>query len=258
MKMDSRKLYFDKTPIKSIVESLLLYPEEEFCSPTRSTVPLLSLLKDGNRILNTIIDELHLNNDCDLHLEFKVYPTRGIGAASQTDLMLRGRGETLAMEAKWTEPRYDTVAVWSDTGKSPNNKEKVLRGWFDLIQPHTSRILDIHDFSAAVYQMVHRAASAYFTSEHPRLAYLHFIPDPSGMGATSEQYQSDLEDLKDLIGNPKSFSFYLIDVEIKPTSAFEQIMNLPKASFDTAKLVRTALSDTTLYEFTDVHLQAIG
>lgn len=256
MSSEQRRLYYDKQAIKDVGESLLLFSEKEFCSPTRSTVPLLSLLRDGNGILNSVLSELHLNTASDLHLEYTVSPPIGKGKASYTDLMVRHQGDTLAIEAKWTEPRYETVAQWRRKGKSPKNRERVLRGWLDLIQPHAQRNLDVGDFSDAVYQTVHRAASACFNSAQPHLAYMHFIPDPSGKGATSKQYQSDLEHLNNLIGNPKRFNFYLIDIEIKPTSAFEQIRNLPKASFETAQKVRAALTNTTLFEFTDFHLKA--
>lgn len=255
MSSEQHRLYYDKKPIKDLTEALLLYKETEFCSPTRSTVPLLSLLKDGYSILNDVLIELNLSTPCDLHLEFTVNPPMGKGKASHTDLMVRRQGGTLAIETKWTEPRYETVARWREKGKSPANRGRVLRGWLDLIQPHALRILDVNDFSEAVYQMVHRAASACFNSEQPRLAYLHFIPDPSGLGETSEQYRADLKHLKDLLGDPIEFGFYLIEVEIKPTVEFEHIMHLPKTSLETAHVVRTALTDATLFEFTDFHFR---
>lgn len=255
--MDSQQLYYDKKPIKGINESLLLFPEKEFCSPTRSTLPLLSLLKDETRMLNKVLSESHLNIASDLHLEYKVNPPIGKGKASYTDLMVRQQGDTLAIEAKWTEPRYDTIAEWRKKGERPKNKEKVLRGWLDLIQPHTLRVLDINDFSAAVYQMVHRAASACFNSEQPHLAYLHFTPDPSGKGATSEQYQSDLEHLRLLLGNPSNFQFCMVDLEIRPTDAFERIKDLPKGTVETATAVRNAFENGPLFDFIDLHLQVI-
>jgi len=251
------RLHYDKGVVDDLSAALLQYSETEFMSPTRSTVPLLSLIKDGNKLLSEILSDIGLNSMGDLHLEYTVSPPIGRGKASNTDLMVRQQGEALAIEAKWTEPRYETVFQWRRKGKSPKNRERVLKGWLDLIQPHAQRNLDLNDFSDAVYQTVHRAASACFNSLRPLLAYMHFIPDPSGKGATSKQYQSDLEHLRNLMGNPKRFSFYLIDVEIKPTSTFEQIKNLPKTSLETAQLVRTALTDTTLFEFTDFHLQVI-
>lgn len=255
--MDSQQLYYDKKPIKNVNESLPFFPEKEFCSPYRSTVPLLSLIKDGNKLLSKILSDIGLNFIRDYHLEFKINPPRGGGRASQTDLMIRGPGESLAIEAKWTEPRYDTVAEWRKKGERPKNKGIVLRGWLDLIQPHTQRILDVDHFSDAVYQTVHRAASACFNSEQPHLTYLHFIPDPSGKGATSKQYQSDLEHLRLLLGYPSTFQFYLVNLEIRPTKIFERIKDLPKDTVDTAIAVRNAFEHGPLFDFIDLHLQAI-
>lgn len=259
MNMGSKliRLHYDKEIVNDVSAALLQYPETEFMSPTRSTVPLLSLLKDGNRILNKALSELHSDTASDLHLEYTVSPPIGKGKASYTDLMVRQQGDTLAIEAKWTEPRYETVAQWRRKGKSPKNRERVLRGWLDLIQPHSTRVLNLDDFSDAVYQMVHRAASACFNSEQPHLAYLHFIPDPSGKGATSKQYQSDLEHLRLLLGNPSNFQFYLVDLEIRLTEAFERIKDLPKGTAETASAVHTALENGPLFEFSDFHLQAI-
>jgi hypothetical protein len=220
-------------------------------------VPLLAVLKDGYEILKSLLVELHMNTNSDLHLEFTVDPLKGRGIASHTDLMVRWQADTLALEAKWTEPRYETVAEWTRRGRTPGNRECVLRGWLDLLQPHAARVLNLDDFSGAVYQMVHRAASACYNAEHPRLAYLHFIPDPSGQGATSAQYQSDLEHLQDLLGNPARFNFHLIEVEIRPTAAFERIKSLPKVSAKTAYTVRAALENGPLFEFTDFRLQAV-
>ncbi|MCJ7515478.1 MAG: hypothetical protein MUO89_05875 [Dehalococcoidia bacterium] len=256
--MDSKPqhLYYDRKPVSDVSASLQCYPAKEFQSPTRSTVSLLSLVKDGRETLKSLLVELQMNADSDLHLEFTVDPPKGKGRPSQTDLMVKWQAETLAVEAKWTEPRYETVA---DRIRRENteNRRQVMTGWLDLLQPHAARVLHVDDFPDAVYQMVHRAASACYKSERPRLAYLHFTPDPSGKGATSAQYQSDLEHLQDLLGNPAGFSFHLIEVEIRPTAAFEQIRNLPKASAETARTVCAALQDGPLFEFTIVRSQAV-
>jgi len=251
-----QQLYYDRNPINDVSASLHYYKAEEFQSPTRSTVPLLALLKDGNEILKSLLVKLQMNTNCDLHLEYTVHPPKGSGRPSQTDLMVRWQADTLAIEAKWTEPRYETIGEWARQGDTPENHSKVLRGWLGLLQPHAARILQVEDFTDAVYQVVHRAASACHKSERPRLAYLHFKPDPSGQGATSAQYQSDLEHLHNLLGNPTNFSFHLIEIEIRPTAAFEQIKNLRKGSAETARSVCDALQNGPLFEFIGTHLQA--
>jgi hypothetical protein len=170
--------------------------------------------------------------------------------------MVKGQADTLAIEAKWTEQRYETVG--DRIGReNTENRRQVMTGWLDLLQPHAARVLHVDDFHYAVYQMVHRAASACYKAERPQLAYLHFTPDPSGKGATSAQYQSDLEHLQELLGNPAKFSFHLIEVEIRPTAAFEQIRKLPKTSAETARTVCAALQNGPLFEFTGIRSQAI-
>jgi len=196
---------------------------------------------------------MNMDISSDLHLEFTVNPPKGRGIASHTDLMAISSSGTLAIEAKWTEPRYETVGEWIKSG----NRELVLRGWLDLLQPHSQRLLKPIDFSGTVYQMVHRAASACYGSEDPNLAYLHFIPDPSGQGAISVQYESDLQYLYNLLGNPTKFGFYLIEVEIKPTTEYDRIKSLPKASSETAYTIRAALENGPLFEFKDFNLHAI-
>jgi hypothetical protein len=251
-----QQLYYDKRLVNDLSSVLHCYQAKEFQSPFRSTVPLLALLQHGKEILKSLLTELQMNADSDLHLEFTVDPPKGKGRPSQTDLMVRWQADTLAIEAKWTEPRYETVA--DRIGReNTENRRQVMTGWLDLLQPHAARILHVDDFSNAVYQMVHRAASACYESERPRLVYLHFTPDPSGKGATSAQYQADLEHLQGLLGNPAKFGFHLIEVEIRPTAAFEQIRNLPKTSAETARTVCAALQDVPLLEFTGVRSQAI-
>ena len=253
MILKKQHLYFDKTPIDDVPAALSMYSEKEFMSPTRSTIPLLSLLKDGDEILGSIFSEMNMEIASDLHLEFTVDPPKGCGIASHTDLMVISSLGTLAIEAKWTEPRYETVEEWI----KPGNRELVLRGWLDLLQLQSNRLLKPEDFSGMVYQMVHRAASACYKSEYPQLAYLHFVPDLSERGATSAQYQSDLEHLFNLLGKPDKFNFYLIEVEIKPTLSFEIIKSLPKASSETANTVRAALENGPLFEFKDFSLHTI-
>jgi len=119
------------------------------------------------------------------------------------------------------------------------------------------RKLDLDDFSGIVYQTVHRAASACYESEKPNLAYLHFVPDPSGKGATATQYESDLKLLRELMGKPNEFGIYLIEVNIKQTPAFEKIKDLPKGTAETATAVRNALENGPIFDFSDLHLQDI-
>jgi hypothetical protein len=258
MDSETPRLYFDRKAVDDVCAALPLYSAKEFQSPTRSTVPLLSLVKHGDEVLKSLLRDTGMNAASRLHLEFTVAPPRGTGVASHTDLMARWQGDTLAIEAKWTEPRYLMVSEWIKEGSNTENRHEVLRGWLDLLQPHATRELHLETFTDAVYQMVHRAASACYQAEKPNAAYMHFTPDPSGAGATSAQYKSDLERLYSLLGNPPGFGFFLIEIQSLPTAAFERIASLPKGTTKTAVAVQKALTEGGLFDFNGIQVQRIG
>ena len=66
---------------------------------------------------------------------------------------------------------------------------KTVEGWLRYLQPFASRALQVDDFADAVYQTVHRAASACAVATgkqlQPELVYLHFHPSP--LGSTSSR-----------------------------------------------------------------------
>ena len=226
---------------------------DEFQSPTRSTVLLFSLLKHGNELWNNIVNELitpcsHLKG----HLEFTVKPPCGRGKASHTDLMLTSRNQSVAFEAKWTEPKYETVNNWLGS----ENRREVMTGWLSLIQPHVAKTLSAEDVGDAVYQMVHRAASACFASRIPTLAYIQFSPLPNGSSQEPTVIR-DLAQLHTLLGVPDTLRFYLVEVLVAPTKAFEAIRALPKSSPATTKSVITALRNGPLFRFVDFRVHHV-
>src|SRR5690348_12928037 len=99
-------LYFDKIRCSDINSAINAYDLKEFASPTRSTIPLLSLVKDGRAGFRKVLFECGLPDPESLHFEFTVGPIGGRGKASHTDLMVQSGHQALAVEAKWTEPRY--------------------------------------------------------------------------------------------------------------------------------------------------------
>jgi hypothetical protein len=260
------KLFFDKQPLKLVHEAVVLYRPEEFASPTRSTVPLLSLLKHGDPIWRSVLEHFGLS-DCsvEVHLEFTVNPPQGSGKASHTDVMLIAADQAVAIEAKWTEPRYDEVGVWLDKSEPAENSGRalktdpsknrgdVLNGWLSLLQGRVAKKLNRDDFSSAIYQMVHRAASACSAGRLPSLVYLQFCPLPDGRPVESG-LMADLRRVHSLLGSPPDFLFWLAKVEAKPNPAFEQIRRLPKGNQQTAEAVRAALRGEPLFTFTGVSI----
>jgi hypothetical protein len=245
--------HWDREPIRDIDESLDRYEASEFQSPTRSTVPLISILKHGSPCLDSIIEGLiSPEHEVSAHLEFRVKPPLGVGEASHTDLMLITPQCALAVEAKWTEPPYPSVATWN-AAKKPN-RAKVLRGWLSLVGAHLSAEPKIEAIEPCTYQMVHRTASACALARRPLLLYLQFVPLPDGR-MCEPHLTNAMEKLHVALEEHEKIRMVLATVRIKPTEAFAAIENLPKNSPETAIRVKAALRASPLFEFVDTEIR---
>lgn len=185
-------------------------------------------------------------------------PVKGMGKASHTDVMAKTNGAALAIEAKWTEPRYKTVAAWlGKDGGSPNQRA-VLDGWIDLLRPRTKKALRAAEFSGTVYQMVHRAASACAGcwESRPSLAYVQFSL-PQFARTRPSWIKRDLADFRELLGLTSQFPFYFIEIEIEPTVHFRSIESLRKGVPETGVAVREALRGAPLFEFGEIYAHQI-
>ena len=243
-------MFFDREPIANSDDLPVLYPADEFASPTRSTVPLLSLLH-GTEVWRQVLVEVGMpEHQTAVHLEYTVRSPQGRGKPSHTDVMLIAGDRACAIEAKWTEPPYPTVREWLGPEPYAPNREAVLNGWLSLLQPHASRDLSFLDVENVTYQTVHRAASACAAGNSPSLAYLLFTPEPDGSPADTRHLREGLKRLAIALGSPSSFALRLIEVEVLPTSAFHRISTLPKGSRETDVMVRAALQGPPLFEFT--------
>lgn len=262
MKTMVPRLFFD-TEMASGFDTLLpKFEAGAFASPFRSTVPLVAFAKDNWSGVKTLLSACGLSEEVEVHFEFKVNSPKGNGNPSHTDAMVLSATHACAVEAKWTEPRYDTVEkrLKRKDPKDPEgvNAEAFVGGWLELLQPFAAKPLRLNDFSMAVYQMVHRAASAAAMSRSPSLIYLHF--DLAGRlgGTSTDQYYTDLTYLHNLLGKPLNFPFHMIEVEIKPTSVFSALEHLKKGSPETDLAVRSGLLSGRLFEFGETRLQTIA
>jgi hypothetical protein len=250
--------YGSLNSIGSIVDAVALYSDGEFKSSTRSTIPMLTLLLHGRRLFDDIAAHLGLPNDCDLFLEYTVRPPRGRGTSSHTDVMLKASASALAIEGKWTEPMYESVGTWLKNGNDPTNRQTVRDGWLSLLQRHVKTPLTATDFDTVVYQMLHRAASAA-VAEKPSLAYIVFKPSPDRQSATADSVAVELLRLWTLLGRPASFPFYVVEIEIMPTDAYEPLRLLPKGQDSTAQAVKAALyRPEPLFSFKNSRIRRIG
>jgi hypothetical protein len=251
-------LHFDKSPTESFPTLLSRYKDKDLASPYRSTIPLLALLKDHPRVLADILTACGLSNSAKLHLEFTVRPEGGRGKASHTDLMVCSELSALAIEVKWTEPRYDDVSTWlrreqkQSDEQCESNRREVMKGWLSFLQKHCfTRNLEIQDFGDVVYQMVHRAASACSAAkgQRPQLGYLLFTPLPDRSETCPRAYVEDLARLRCQLGKPPEFDFHVFIVRADPTAAFRHVQNLEKGAASTGQAMKDALVREVLFDF---------
>lgn len=190
------------------------FPVQEFASPTRSTIPLLEYWRSPEERMRELTAALRLPlpRRVELNFEHTVQPPRGRGRASRTDLMVISAELAMAIEAKWTERRYEVVEDWrSDSA----NRTEVLRGWCDLLEQGGANPIREQDLSRLPYQMIHRAASACHApgaATSRCLVYLLFDTTTK----ERDEYLIDLRHLRDVLGSKSLLGIALGECTIEP------------------------------------------
>lgn len=223
-------------------------------SPYRSTVPLLSLIEHCQPQWQSLLDLWALPKNSAVHFEYCVASPKPGGNPSKTDALLISDSTVCAIEAKWTESRYATVANRISKPESDGaDPRHTVDGWLNYIQPFATKDLRVDGFLNVVYQVLHRAASACaVATDHqclPELVYLHFHPSPLPSTATTDQYISDLRHLRELLGDPAEFGLSVVEMRLEATASFKSIKNLDKRSPETAVQVKAALCNGPLFTF---------
>ena len=168
-------------PINNFADLLSEYPDSQFNSPRRSTVPLLAYWKNAAARCVDLFGRLGLEYPAsvDLTYEHEVpvdETNKAKGKPSCTDLMICCDGVIIAIEGKYREPKYETVGAWlakgdrsDDSGTEarpplghdqPTNRQLVLEGWLGMINRATGSDISQKDVSEITYQTIHRTASA--------------------------------------------------------------------------------------------------
>ena len=253
---------FDTEPVADFRELCERMAGKPLQSPYRSTVPLLSLVEHSQSDWRGLLTSLGAPPDGTIYFEYRVPSPKAGGNASQTDALVMSGSKVWGIEAKWTEPRYETVAKRIRKPEADGgDPRKTVEGWLQYLQPFASRALQVDDFSDAVYQTVHRAASACAVATgkrlQPELVYLHFHPSPLGSTATTEQYVTDLRHLRSLLGPGNGLGITVVEMSLAPTAAFQMIKGLDKHLRETADKVSAALRHGPLFEFQAPELTAI-
>lgn len=259
--MSTLPIFYDRTAMPDWATLVERFPADQFASPFRSTVPLLDMFRHQGERLADLVRSCTVSPRT-YHLEFCVPGVAG-GNPSQTDLVAIGSSGAVAIEAKWTEQRYETVAARLKRRvprDEPDNsedalaedrrvQERAVSAWLDKLNRHAATSLSLAAVDGVVYQVLHRAASACAIGAEPRLVYLHFHANDQAAGATAEDYRQDLEKLYAAMGRPPHVRFYVADQQIAPLGTFTRIAPLPKGHAATAAAVKAALLGPPLFEF---------
>ena len=274
--MNSSRYCFDTEAVPDFTALCGKFASNSFQSPYRSTVPLLSLVEHSRQDWNALLESWGAPTDATVHVEYCVPSANSSGNPSQTDALLISDTAVWAVEAKWTEPRYPTVAKrLTQQPRYDTMEERLSRreadladakeavnGWLAHLNQFAERPLQLKDVSDVVYQVLHRAASACAVATarscEPHLIYLHFHPSPSKNSATTSQYKSDLGDLHSLLGSPANLKFAVVEMPLQPTPAFDLIKDLDKRSRATSVKVARALGQGPLFNFGTPTITPIG
>jgi hypothetical protein len=246
--------YFDTEPQDGMDQLCKRMTGKALQSPYRSTVPLLSLVEHSQPEWQSLLELWSVPKSSAVHFEYCVASPKLGGNPSKTDALLMSDSTVCAVEAKWTEPRYPTVAKRISKPESDGaDPKQTVDGWLKYIQPFAKEELRVDDFLNVVYQVLHRAASACAVATvrqcPPELVYLHFHPSPLRSSATTDQYISDLRHLRELLGDPAGFGLSVVEMRLEPTATFKSIKNLDKRNPETAIQVKAALCCGPLFTF---------
>lgn len=241
----------------TIAKIVPLYGDREFESPTRSTIPMLSLLAHSRGKFKRIVRQLGFPAVFDVYLEYTVSPRDGRGKASHTDVMLKSGNSALAIEAKWTESMYEKVKEWRVAGKDESNRLKVLGSWLGVLSRRTGMQYKAAEFDDVVYQMIHRAASAVETGENSSLAYFQFTASSSGT-AKADDIRRELSILWQKLGKPDSLPMHVVRIETTILPEYQPIAELKKSESTAERVCAALQGKKQLFSFTPSTSQRVG
>lgn len=237
-------LSWSGSPAHDFLSLLRAAPADAFDSATRSTLPLLDFFREPHVGLTTLEHVLQIGVDgipC-LTFESAQPVVQGRGKPSYTDLLVRGASTTVAIEAKYTEPRYRTVQEW--LAISPEgNRPKVLAGWLSLIQTQWGGSLAADTVLNLPYQLIHRTASLFAAGGRKHgLVYMIFGPTLAGC------YRSDLSVLCRAIGHVPGFSAHLVHIAVDSSPELARLVQSRRSGeASVGEEVRAAMIKGRLY-----------
>jgi hypothetical protein len=188
-------------------------------SPRRSTVPLVDYWRVPEQRLRDLWEHLGLQQPGDtvMHYEHEVPVQRGRGKSSFTDLMIFADDVAVAIEAKFTEPRYESVASW--LGRAPTtNRVDVLEGWLCSIDAAAETSIQRDAVRDLPYQLIHRTASVCSAGRRKRLVVYQVFGD-----FPANYYAEDLGRFAAMIAAPERIAFVVLGCQCRSTDTYARL-----------------------------------
>lgn len=223
------------------------YPETEFNSPWRSTIPLIEYWRSPKERVLELTRALGLVevDRTGLDFEHMVSPPRGRGKASHTDVMVTSPSFAMAIEAKWTERKSQVIRDWLD---GSTNKAEVLRGWCDLLEQRTNGGIDEDDLAALPYQMIHRAASVCHEARVGSTAWLTYMVFQAD-GNSLQDCLADLQRFAQVLGPRSGLGIVLVECGVAVSNTLKGLhAHWENGARELAGPVRAGLSDGGLLD----------
>lgn len=226
------------------------YPDSEFPHLTRSTIPLLAYWKQPAKRIAEMLQDVNLpySPHSTICFEYPVPSADSKSKASFTDIMYLSDTVTIAIEGKWTEPRYDDIATWLGKGILSHRK-KVLAHWLAHIKPYCRTSVQPEALGNIVYQMLHRTASACAARTDVAGAFYLCFSD------SEHDHQDTLHDLrawKDALQPLDCLRLFLQRIEIQQTDFYRELESSIErldSAVCKAEAIRLGLREHDLFEF---------
>jgi hypothetical protein len=205
--------------VRSFEELVKALGPNAVASPRRSTVPLVDYWRAPEQRLQDLWERLRVRQpgNTEMHFEYEVPVQRGRGKSSFTDLMIVTDDVAVAIEAKFTEPRYESVATWLG-GAPTTNRVDVLEGWLCAIETAVEASIPRDAVRDLPYQLIHRTASVCCVRRRKRIVVYQVFGD-----SPADHYAGDLRRLAAGIAAPDRIAFVVLGCASRSTDRYARL-----------------------------------
>ena len=231
--------------VSSFDDMVARMPDSVLASPRRSTIPLVDLCRVPDRAAELFagIVGIPARWPCELAFEYEVPVQRGVGKPSCTDLMVLMPDAAVAVEAKRTEPEYESVRGWLAAGGS--NRGEVLAGWLGLLSASGTRPVAQADVLDLPYQLIHRCASAA-QLDRPQRAVVYLVFGEQ----VAAHYEQHMRALQQVVGTRADLKLVVASCRMEPSDIVLKLeARWDAGERELAKDVRAGLLRGPLFSF---------